>query len=196
LTIGFKRGVGCEGTVDYPGKGSIKLIVIGKNVYIRPDAKFWNATAGSKASTIIMLLDNRYLEVPASDKSMAGAADACSLSKMLNSGTSASYTKEAVTTAGGTRLVPLKLSDGSTEYVTDTSKPEFVRAYAPEGSQVGPGNVTIAVGAPVTVAAPPASQVISESALGISPGSAQPTPTGPSLNLEIPRAGTAGLAAP
>lgn len=183
LTLSFKRGVGCAGTVDYPGKGSIKLAVIGKNIYIKPDTKFWNASAGSKASTIIMLLDGRYLEVPASDKSIAGAADACTLSKMLNSGSSVSYTKESVTTYGGARVLPLKLSDGSTEYVTDTTQPEFVRAYAPAGSQVGPGDIVITVGAPVTVAAPPASQVISESALGITPGSApQPTPSGPSLN--------------
>ena len=182
LTLGFKHGVGCSGTVDYPGKGSIKLIVIGKSVYIKPDAKFWDASAGSKASTIITLLDGRYLEVPASDKNMAGAADACSLSKMLGSGSAASYTKGKVTTYGGARVLPLKLSDGSTEYVTDTRQPEFVRAFAPGGSQVGPGDIAISVGGPVTVSAPPASQVINESALGISPGAAQPTPTGPSLN--------------
>jgi hypothetical protein len=182
LTLGFKHGVGCSGTVDYPGKGSIKLIVIGKDIYIKPDAKFWDASAGSKASTIITLLDGRYLEVPASDKYMAGAADACNLPKMLGSGSTASYSKEKVTTYGGARVLPLKLSDGSTEYVTDARQPEFVRAYAPGGSQAGPGDIAISVDAPVTLSAPPASQVISESALGISPGSAQPTPTGPSLN--------------
>lgn len=182
LTLGFKRGVGCAGTVGYPDKGSIKLLVIGKDVYIKPDAKFWSVTAGAKASAIIVLLDGRYLEVPASDKNMAGAADVCSLSKMLNSGSPVSYTKEAVTTYRGARVLPLKLSDGSTEYVTDTSKPEFVRAYAPEGSQVGPGNLTISVGAPVTLTAPPASQVINESVLGISPRPGQPaSTTGPSL---------------
>jgi hypothetical protein len=182
LTLGFKRGVGCAGTVEYSGKGSIKLLVIGKDIYIKPDAKFWSATAGAKASAIIVLLGGRYLEAPASDKNMAGVASVCSVSKMLNSGSSVSYTKEAVTTYRGARVLPLKLSDGSTEYVTDTSKPEFVRAYAPESSQVGPGNVTISVGAPVTLTAPPASQVINESALGISPGPAQPASTaGPSL---------------
>src|SRR5262249_20285266 len=159
LTLGFKRGVGCGGTVDYPGKGSIKLLVIGKDIYMKPDAKFWSATTGAKASAIIVLLDGRYLEVSASDKNMAGVADICSVSKMLNSGSSVSYTKGAVTTYRGARVLPLKLSDGSTEYVTDTSKPEFVRAYAPESSQVGPGNITILVGAPVTLTAPPASQV-------------------------------------
>ncbi len=112
----------------------------------------------------------------------AGTADVCSLPKMLNSGRSVSYTKEAVTTYRGARVLPLKLSDGSTEYVTDTSKPEFVRAYAPEGSQVGPCNLAISVGAPVTLTAPPASQVLKESALGISPEPAQPaSTTGPSL---------------
>lgn len=182
LTLRFKRGVGCGGTVEYPGRGSIKLLVIGKDIYIKPDAKFWSVTAGAKAPAITVLLDGRYLEVPASDKNMAGTANVCNLPRMLNSGSSVSYTKEAVTTYRGARVLPLKLSDGSTEYVTDTIKPEFVRAYAPEGSQVGPGNVTISVGAPVTLTAPPASQVINESTLGISPGPAQPASTaGPSL---------------
>ena len=48
------------------------------------------------------------------------------------------YAKEAVTTLGGTRVLPLKLSDGSTEYVTDTPTPEFVKAFAPKGSKAGP----------------------------------------------------------
>jgi len=180
VTLGFKRGRGCVGTVAYPGKGTVKLIEIGKAVYLKPDAKFWTANAGAKASLIITLLNGRYLEVSASDKSMADVASVCSLSTILNSGSATvTYAKEAVTTLGGTRVLPLKLSDGSTEYVTDTPAPEFVKAIAPKDSKAGAGDVSVSVDAPVTLTAPPASQVLNEDQLGLTPtpASTQPVTT-------------------
>ena len=51
--------------------------------------------------------------------------------------------------------------------VTDTSRPEYVEATAPKGTKSGAGKVIISVGAPVTLAAPSASQVIAGSALGL-----------------------------
>jgi hypothetical protein len=75
-------------------------------------------------------------------------------------------TKEAVTTLGGIRVLALKVSDGSTDYVTDTSSPQFVEGTSPKGSANGFGKITIAVNTPVTVAAPPASQVIDGSQVG------------------------------
>ena len=180
ITLGFKRGRGCIGTVSYPDKGIVKLIEVGKAIYLKPDAKFWTANAGAKASLIIALLNGRYLEVSASDKSMAGVASVCSLSTILNPGSATvTYAKEAVTTLGATRVLPLKLSDGSTEYVTDTSTPEFVKAFAPKDSKAGAGDVSVSVDAPVTLTAPPASQVLNEDQLGLTPtpASTQPVTT-------------------
>jgi hypothetical protein len=73
-------------------------------------------------------------------------------------------------------VLPIKLSDGSTEYVTDTPAPEFVKAIAPTGSKVGAGDVSVSVDAPVTLTAPPASQVLNEDQLGLTP---TPASTGP-----------------
>ena len=56
-------------------------------------------------------------------------------------------------------------------------------SYRPKAVAFFQGNIQgLTVGAPVTLTAPPASQVINESVLGISPGQAQPASTaGPSL---------------
>ena len=176
ITLGFKRGGGCVGSVSYPDKGTVKLIVVGKAVYLKPDAKFWTANAGAKAPLIMSLLNGRYLEASASDKTMADLASVCSLSTILNSGSAGTYAKEAVTTLDGIRVLPIKLSDGSTEYVTDTPAPEFVKAIAPKGSKVGAGDVSVSVDAPVTLTAPSASQVLNEDQLGRIP---TPASTGP-----------------
>lgn len=175
ITLRFKRGRGCVGTVAYPGKGRVELIVVGRSVYLKADARFWTANAGAKASLIMTLLNGRYLEVSASDKSMADLARVCSLPTILNPGpATVTYAKEAVTTLDGTRVLPLRLSDGSTEYVTDTPVPEFVRATGPKAG--AGGDLSVSVGAPVTVTAPPASQVINEDELGLTPAPAATQP--------------------
>jgi hypothetical protein len=164
--LGIKRGVGCAGTIGVSGKGSFKLIIIGSTVYINPDRQFWIANAGSNASEVIALINGRYLKTTTSDKNITGIGDLCDVHNLLTSGPPTTETKEAVTTLGGIRVLPLKVSDGSTDYVTDTSSPQFVEATSPKGSANGSGKVTIAFNTPVTVAAPPASQVIDGSQLG------------------------------
>lgn len=164
--LGIKRGVGCAGTIGDGSKGSFKLILIGSTVYINPDKQFWTANAGSGASAAIALINGRYLKTTTSDKNMTGIGDLCDVHKLLTSGGTIS-TKEAVTTLGGIRVLPLKVPDGSTDYVTDTSSPQLVETTSPKGSVNGAGKITIEVNSPVTVAAPPASQFIDGSQLGI-----------------------------
>ena len=169
IDLGIKRGQGCAGTVGESGVGTMKLVVIGETLYMKPDTEFWKSVAGNAgdASAVIALLGGRYLKLPADGGSAAGVGSICDVSKLLNSGATGRVTREAVTRLAGIRVLPLKLSDGSTEYVTDTSKPEFVEAFAPKGSEVGVGNVTLSVGLPVTLTAPPASQVINGTTLGM-----------------------------
>ena len=140
IDLGIKRGQGCAGTVGESGVGSMKLVVIGETLYMKPDTEFWKSVAGNAgdASAVIALLGGRYLKLPTNDGSAAGISDICDVSKLLNSGATGRVTREAVTRLAGIRVLPLKLSDGSTEYVTDTSKPEFVEAFAPKGTKDGP----------------------------------------------------------
>ena len=58
--------------------------------------------------------------------------------------------------------------------MTDTSKPEFVEAVAPKGTHGGAGQASLSVGAPVRLTAPPPSQVIDGSKLGMT-GSSVPS---------------------
>lgn len=163
--LGIKRGAGCAGTIGLGGKGSFKLILVGSTVYMKPDKQFWTANGGSDASAVIALINGRYLKATKSDKNLTGIGDLCDVHKLLTSAHTTD-TKEAVTTLGGIRVLALKVSDGSTDYVTDTSSPQFVEGTSPKGSANGSGKVTIAVNTPVTVAAPPASQVIDGSKVG------------------------------
>jgi hypothetical protein len=164
--LGIKRGVGCAGTIGEGSKGSFKLILIGSTVYINPDQRFWLANGGPGASGVYTLIDGRYLKTTTSDKNVTGIGDLCDVHNLLTSGGNTAETKEAVTVLGGIRVLPLKISDGSTDYVTDTSSPQFVEATSPKGSANGSGKITIAVNTPVAVAAPPASQVIDASLAG------------------------------
>lgn len=170
IDLGIKRGTGCTGTIGMGSSGSMKMIVIGKTMYFQANEQFWKTAAGNTADTsaAIALIDGRYLEVPTSDKNMSQLADMCSVKSLMTSGSTAVPDgKGPVTTLNGTRVVPVKLSDGSTDFVTDTSKPEFVKASAPAGSKAGEGNATVTIGAPVTLTAPPASQVLNGSELGM-----------------------------
>jgi len=169
IDIGIKRGEGCTGSVDLGSKGGFKLIVIGKTVYLNPNKQFWQANAGanaSAASAVIAIVNGRYLKLPASDKFVAGLADLCNWSKLIDDG-SDTFTKGKVTTLDGRRVLPIKVSDGSTDYVTDTSKPEYLEGFSPKGTKGGSGKAIITVGAPVTLTAPPASQVIDGTVLGM-----------------------------
>lgn len=168
IDLGIKRGQGCAGSIGLSGQGTVKLILIGKTIYMNPDKQFWTTNAGANAKAVIALVNGRYLKVPASDKNMAGIAVLCDVGKLLNQdAATTTYTKGAVTTLDGRRVLAIKVSDGSTDYVTDTSKPEYVEATAPKGAKSGSGKVIISVGAPVTLTAPPASDVIDGTALGV-----------------------------
>jgi hypothetical protein len=168
VNLAIKPGHGCTGTIGEGSKGSFKLIVIGKVIYLNPDDNFWKANAGASAAAAIALVNGRYLQVSASDSNLASVASMCDVSQLLSSdGSSGTVTKGAVTTLGGIRVLPLKSSDGGVAYVTDTSKPEPFEATAPKGSKAGYGKVTFSVDAPVTLTAPPASQVIDGSKLGM-----------------------------
>jgi len=171
LDLAIKRGQGCSGTVAFSGKGSVKLTVIGTTVYLNGDKKFWTSVSGANASSAVVgLLNGRYIKVPSDDPDAASLAGLCNIStKFGPDGTSAAVTREPLTVLDGTRVVPLKVPGGTTDYVTDTSAPELFEATATNGTQ-GTGRMMFAFGAKVTVAAPPASQVIDGAQLGLGRG--------------------------
>jgi len=163
LDLGLKPGRGCTGTIGTSNRGGFKLIVIGKTVYFNPDNKFW----GADAAAIIALVRGRYIKSSTSDKDMAAFATLCDVSAAIGSvKETGSFTKGALTTLHGIRVLRLKDSSGVMD-VTDTSKPEVVAITGPKGVATGDGALAFSVGARVTLAAPPASQVIDGAQVGL-----------------------------
>lgn len=163
LNLGLQPGKGCTGTIG-TSQGTIKLIVIGKTVYLNPDDKFWRANSGASADSVIALVGGKYIETSTSNKSMGSLSDLCNLSKSIGATTSSDHlVKGALTTFHGIRVLPLKdSSDGSAADVTDTSKPEIVAVNDP-----GSGVLTLSTDTPVKLTVPPASQVIDGSKVGL-----------------------------
>ena len=169
VNLAIKPGQGCTGTIGIMGKGSFKLTKIGSTIYLNPDKQFWESNGGTAASTIINLVNGKYIKISSTDKNMGSVADLCDVSQMFSTdGKQDTLTKGKVTTLNGTRVLPLNdTSKGSVSYVTDTSKPQLVEITSPKGAKDGSGKVTVTYGAPVTLTAPPASQVLDGSKLGL-----------------------------
>lgn len=168
-SLAVKPSQGCTGTIGIMGKGSFKLTKIGSTIYLNPDKQFWESNGGAAASTIINLVNGKYIKISSTDKSMGSVADLCDVSRVFSTdGKQDTLTKGKVTTLNGTRVLPLNdTPDGSVSYVTDTSKPQLVEITSPKGAKDGSGKITVTYGAPVTLTAPPASQVIDGSKLGL-----------------------------
>jgi hypothetical protein len=171
LDLGLKPGHGCSGTIAMGSQGSFKLVVIGKTVYFNPDDKFWKAQAGATdAATVIGVIRERYIKSSTTDKDMASFTSLCDVSKTIGSVTgsgSGTDTKGKPVTLDGARVLPLTDSSGDLVDVTDTSRPELVTISVPKDGTTGATKLDFAVGAPVTLTAPPASQVIDGSQVGM-----------------------------
>jgi hypothetical protein len=160
VDLGYKTGTGCAGTVSQVSKGGLALVVIGKTAWVKPDAAFWKATAGSQAATVIRLLGGKYLKGSTSDAAVAGLAKLCDVTSLtLRFLASSQVVRGQITTVNGQPAVPLAdHAQGKTLYVTDTSPPQVLRLV---NSKTGSaGKITFRVGAPVTLTPPPASQVV------------------------------------
>jgi hypothetical protein len=166
VNLGYKPGNGCTGTVDQAGKGTLSVVVIGKNAWVKPDAAFWKATAGGQAATVIRLLGGKYLKGSTSSGTVAGLARLCdvnSLAAQLQAPTEVALGKP--TTVNGTSAVPLTdRAKGGTLYVTDSSSPQVLQLVNSKAGSAG--KITFNVGAPVTLVPPATSQVLDGSKYG------------------------------
>ena len=166
LKIGIKKGHGCVVTDVASNVGTEKFIVIGKTVYLYLDKRFWTTVDGSQGATIYAQIGGRYLKV--SSASLASSlTPLCNVQQDLAApGGKVTVTRGSVSTLAGVRVLELKNSDGSDVYVTDSSRPEIFEVTTPKGSTDGAGVLRVNVGAPVALAAPPASDVVSGAKYG------------------------------
>jgi hypothetical protein len=169
----------CAGTAQFTssdGKDSLggyRFFARPSDVYVSPDATLWSRASGLGSGKSYSLIAGKYVEFPPSGQSDLAEqvelfCDRQTFIGFLN--TTGTLTKGPVTTFDGIRVVPIKdSSDVSevTDYVTDTSRPEVVELswHMTDGSS--DGKYTVTVGAPVTVDAPQATQVIPAASLGL-----------------------------
>jgi hypothetical protein len=177
LTIVITRSNNCAMTLGQGGAHLEELLVIGKTAYLNLSAKYFTSPLG-RASTAepaaLMALADKWIKLSPNGKNavqLASLIAVCGAFHRFKDGIAgATYTKEPVTALDGVRVVPVETSEGGaydgTYYITDTAKPEFVEEAGGEAS-AGLGTFVIKVGAPLTLAAPPASQVVDGSAIGL-----------------------------
>ena len=169
LDLGIESGKGCTGSIGEGSKGSFKLIVIGKTLYLDPDDTFWKANAGSSANSVIALVNGRYIKTTTSG-SMGQLAKLCDLSQVVASSfkTDGTLTKGHPSTTSGVTVLTLSEGTANTMVVTDEAKPEVLEIKsAADSSGVG-GDLTFSAIAPVTLAPPVTTDVIEGSAIGVS----------------------------
>jgi hypothetical protein len=176
LDLGLKPGHGCSGTIATDTQGSFKLVIIGKTIYFNPDDKFWTTSAGADAAAVIGIINGRWIKGSTSDKGLASFSTLCDLSKTVASAASGkglingagTDVKGKVIALNGARVLPVHDSTGDVMDVTDTSQPELLSISFPKGTATAEAiKLAFSVGVPVTLTAPPASQVIDASQVGL-----------------------------
>ncbi len=173
----------CAGTARFTssdGKdilGGYRFFARPSVVYVSPDATYWTRTSGLGTGKSYSLIAGKYVQLTPKGLSdltqqVVVICDRLVFTLFLN--TTGTLTKGAVTTFDGIRVVPIKDSGGlseTTEYVSDTSRPEVVELswHLADGSADGSmdGKYTFTIGSPVTVDAPQPSQVIPAAHLGM-----------------------------
>jgi len=168
FTLDISKGTGCSGAIAEGSKGSFKLIVLGKTVWVKPDSAFWKSAAGSGASaSVLSLLEGKYLKGTTGSSGLSSLSQICALSDLISQQPlkAATLTRTGTSTFGGSPV--LVLTDSTTNGiadVTDQAQPLVARII---GKGSDGGAITFSnYNAPVTITAPPASEVIDGSKYG------------------------------
>jgi hypothetical protein len=160
LTVVGRQG--CAGTEGVPGKGSIRLVIIGDTAWVKPDSEFWQyyqSIGGSPSAGVA--LAGKYLKLPASDlerDGFAGPNGPCTVSNMFRVLTLVGVTTVATTKASSQPTVEIAVdADGSSTgytYVSDTADPELVRIETSAGGDSADDTFTYPA-TPAAIVPPP-----------------------------------------
>ena len=163
LDVTLVRGQGCAGTMALKGSGSVKLVAIGKEVWIKPDRQFWKKAGGTNAA-VLQLLAGKYVKVKATSQ-LGSLSGFCGPSQLAGSfgHTPAGLVKGKTTTISGQAALQIKDSgDSSSLYVSETAKPQIVEIAG--GSQ---GTLTFSdYNSPVKLTAPPRRETLNGAKYG------------------------------
>lgn len=163
LNLALVRARGCAGTMSQVGTGSFKLVVIGTEVWIKPDQQFWKKVGGANASTL-KVLSGKYLNVKATSE-FGSLRAFCSPSELAGNfgGNPTGLVKGSTSTISGQSALQIKKngSPGSI-YVSETAKPLLLRLSG--GSQ---GTLDFSdYNSSVALVPPPASETLNGAKYG------------------------------
>lgn len=175
----------CSGTASFSKKGSKAVLgsfkfvgALTPHTYVSPNAGYWDSTVPAALREKFSLLKGKYIPVrqlrPGTSFGGAVGNQLSIICSSVNIRASLEglmhVTKGAVTVLHGSRVVPLKQSDGTTSvvaYVTDTRKPKVVQSVWHVNASPDVTYTDISVGAPVDLAPPPPSQVMDPAKVGL-----------------------------
>jgi hypothetical protein len=168
LDLSVVTGKGCVGSISQSGKGTIRLVMLGQKLWIKPNVSFWES-AGAP-STVARTMAAKYVATTTTSAkfgSFGKLCDAQALAKSFRSATG--MTRGATTTVDGVTAVTLKETDGGLGYVTESAQPELVRLLGPRtgSAKVASQIDFLDFGKPAVITAPPASQTIPGTKLGV-----------------------------
>lgn len=164
LDLALVRSKGCSGSMSLAGKGSLKLVYLDKNLWMKPDDQFYKSVGASAA---VPLLSGKWVK-PGQNSGMSDFSTFCTVSGVAGSfakSTHKGLTKAAGPPINGQPTVMIKdTADSAAMYVSDVATPEILR-IAKSGSDGGHIDFS-GYGTPVMISAPPASQTINGAQFG------------------------------
>jgi hypothetical protein len=136
LDLQIVQGKGATGTIS-EGSVSFKLVAVGGNFYILPDAAFLQKSAHSQAAA--QLLKGKWLKGSSTDANFASFGKLTSIKSLMGSLTQAhgTLTKGSTSTLGGQPVIALNSSKGGTMYVATTGTPYPLQVSKNSGGQSG-----------------------------------------------------------
>ncbi|SEK29892.1 hypothetical protein [Streptacidiphilus jiangxiensis] len=167
VDLSVVTGKGCVGSISQAGKGTIRLVLLGQKLWIRPNVSFWESV-GAPSSTA-RALAAKYVATSATSAKFGAFGKLCDAQALTKGfGTATGLARGATTTVDGVSAVTLKEADGVLDYVTESGRPELVRLLKPaKGSAKVASQIDfLDFGKPATITAPPASQTIPGAKLG------------------------------
>ena len=143
IDLSLDRSGNCAGGVDLgKGKGSVEIVKRGDDVWLKPDADFWENQVPVGGQTFEHILDGRYMKGSASDSRLRPVVEACDLDtlrELVSDNTGGShhggrtFTKGDVTKVDGVRAVP----------VTTSGHGQRTTAYVDTGGEHHPVRITV-----------------------------------------------------
>ncbi|MEV6307259.1 hypothetical protein AB0M10_01490 [Streptomyces sp. NPDC051840] len=138
LDLSLDRSGNCAGDIDLgSGKGDIKIVKRGDDVWVKPDADFWENQVPIGGEAFEAVVAGRYLKGDASDSRLRPAVQACDLDtfrELVADNPGTGFTKGEVTTVDGVRTVPVTRTDG--DRLTTTT-------YVDTGGEHHPVRITL-----------------------------------------------------